>query len=438
MPYLLPGLLPTDETNGERAEARSITFDYRGRSLSSHFQPIFSVAHRRAIGYEGLIRSTHGDGTPESPAQLLSLPANGTELLWLDRLCRALHVANFTRQLPDNTWLFVNLNSQCLISEQPDIGFTRALMETHDLPPQRLVIEVIENEVQDPALLGRFIDHFRRLGCLIAIDDFGAGHSNFDRIWQLEPDIVKLDRSLIQRAAVDARVERILARIVSLLHEAGSLVIVEGVENEREARVAIGADADMVQGFYFARPAPDIGHHADSWDRFDKMLGAPRPHHGKYASRLREGPRALQLLLESAVSQFHRHGDFATSSAPLFSDARTVRAFLLDDRGNQIGPSIYGPIDRLRRTERFTPLACGEHANWSHKDYHYRALQQPGKMHISEPYLSVADGSMCITVSQALTRNGRTTVYCCDLGWCEPEYTGKAGWKQPAQGAALM
>jgi EAL domain-containing protein (putative c-di-GMP-specific phosphodiesterase class I) len=94
--------------------------------------------------------------------------------------------------------------------------------------------------------LKRFISHFRQLGCLIAIDDFGAGHSNFDRIWDLQPDIVKIDRRLIQDAGHSRRVERILTGIVSLLHEAGSLVVVEGVETEDEALVAIAANADMV------------------------------------------------------------------------------------------------------------------------------------------------------------------------------------------------
>jgi len=91
------------------------------------------------------------------------------------------------------------------------------------IAPHRVVIEILESEINDQAYLKDLIKHFRNMGCLIAIDDFGAGHSNFDRIWELEPDIVKIDRSLIKRAAINSKVKRILSGMESLIHEAGSL-----------------------------------------------------------------------------------------------------------------------------------------------------------------------------------------------------------------------
>src|SRR3984893_4750283 len=75
-------------------------------------------------------------------------------------------------------------------------------------------------------------------------------------VWQLQPDIVKLDRGVIEQAARNPRVARTLPRLVSLLHETGALVLVEGVETQHEALLAMECDADFVQGFYFARPAP--------------------------------------------------------------------------------------------------------------------------------------------------------------------------------------
>jgi len=60
---------------------RIVATRYRGLSLTSPFQPIFSIAHGRAVGYEGLIRAHHADGTAKSPATLLSMPSDSGEHL---------------------------------------------------------------------------------------------------------------------------------------------------------------------------------------------------------------------------------------------------------------------------------------------------------------------------------------------------------------------
>ncbi|MBC9250945.1 diguanylate phosphodiesterase [Pseudomonas alcaligenes] len=388
---------------------------YRDLSLTSHFQPIFSIAHGHAVGYEGLIRAHHDDGSVVSPATLLAMPGNGKECLELDRTCRTLHVRNFARQDSGQAWLFLNLNSQYLVTERPDIGFTQDLLQASGIPAHRLVIEVIESEVSDPAQLKRFIRYFRQLGCLIAIDDFGAGHSNFDRIWDLEPDIVKIDRRLIQDAGRYRRVERILTGIVSLLHEAGSLVVVEGVETEHEALVATAADADMVQGFYFAKPQARINIAQNFTDTFGDLLRGQHLASVKHHADMQHYVREIEGLFQQAVADFAGHQSFDQSSTQLFTDPRTTRSYLLNEAGYQVSAPRY----RQQRNARFAPLLGGGNANWSHKHYHYRALKQPGVIQISRPYLSVTDACMCITLSQTVKVGGTLYVFCCDLDWQE-------------------
>ena len=404
---------PLSETGpGQRVDTH-----YRGLTLSSHFQPIFSIAHGRAVGYEGLIRAQHDDGSAQSPATLLAIPRNSKESLELDRTCRTLHVHNFARQTTGQAWLFLNLNSQYLVSERPDIGFTEKLLQATGIAAHRLVIEIIESEVSDQAQLKRFIAHFRQLGCLIAIDDFGAGHSNFDRIWDLEPDIVKIDRRLIQDAGRSPRVERILTGIVSLLHEAGSLVVIEGVETEQEALVAIAANADMVQGFYFAKPQECIDVGQNFSGTFDRLLRGQQWKSAKRRADMQHYLRSIEGLFQQAVTDFAERRQFEQSCSGLFNDPRTARCYLLNDAGYQVSPNVYTPHYQQQLNARFMPLLCGDNANWSHKHYHYRALKQPDVMQISRPYLSVADSRMCITLSQTVMVDGRLHVFCCDLDW---------------------
>src|SRR5215510_15562581 len=83
--------------------------------------------------------------------------------------------------------------------------------------------------------------------CSSDLDDFGAGYSNFDRIWRLRPDIVKIDREMTRRVTVEPLARRMFTGIISVLHEAGALVCVEGIETEAEALCAIDANADLIQ-----------------------------------------------------------------------------------------------------------------------------------------------------------------------------------------------
>ncbi|MDX1572391.1 MAG: EAL domain-containing protein [Methylophaga sp.] len=395
----------------------NVSADYRQLKLTSHFQPIFSISHRRPVGFEGLIRSQNQQGVSLSPIELLAMPDSSQDKLSLDRLCRRLHMHNFSRQPNGEAWLFLNLNSQCLVEQRPDAGFMQALFSQTGLPAHRIVIEILESEIQDRQYLKALISHFRQLGCLIAIDDFGAGHSNFDRIWEVAPDIVKIDRSLIYGAGQSSRVERILNGIVSLIHEAGSLVVIEGVETEREALVSIAANADMVQGYYFAKPQPAIQLENIFVDKIDKLLKHQQSQRFKNTHRYNQNFKKIETLFRQAINHFAISNAFDISSYLLFQDRRVVRCFLLDEAGYQMARNVYSPHYQQQMDQRFTPLLSGDNANWSHKHYHFRAVEHPGQMQISRPYLSVADSRMCITVSQTVVMDDKLFVFCCDLDW---------------------
>src|SRR5262249_52232935 len=137
--------------------------------------------------------------------------------------------------------------------------------------------EVLEASLPDDPGFDRRIGELRELGCLVSLDDFGAGHSNFDRVFRLRPEIVKLDRSVVVRAEVDPHAQRIASQMVSLLHECGCLVLMEGIETPEGAYTALRCDVDFVQGYHFGRPAPalagaDAGQEAlrAAWERFDR------------------------------------------------------------------------------------------------------------------------------------------------------------------------
>lgn len=396
---------------------------YDNLSLTSAFQPIYSIAHRRPVGYEGLLRAYDRDGRYISPVQVMQRPSSSREHLELDRTCRALHARNFAHTGEAESWLFINLNSQCLVTERPDAGFMRELISQTGIPARRIVIEILESEIDDRLYLKKLIQHFRQLGCLIAIDDFGAGHSNFDRIWELQPDIVKIDRSLVRQAGQSLKVERILTGIVSLIHETGSLVVIEGVENEKEAMVAISSNADMVQGFYFAKPDKQLKRDQTFASKLKDLLQRQHNVRSQYNRKLQYHFEAFKHRYNAEIEALKQQTPFDQCGASVFEDERAVRCYLLNEQGFQIGKSLYSPKYTARLDIRFTPLLAGENANWSHRHYHYRAIQNPGVTQVSRPYLSVAGSHMCVTVSQAVQIDGALYVLCCDLDWPDEDDT---------------
>ncbi len=391
--------------------------EFRGFTLKSAFQPIFSLAHRRAVGYEGLLRAFRADGSAVPPMEVFRLAEGDHELTYLDRLCRVLHLNNFNA-LPDPaSWLFVNLNPHVVVEGRQYGSFFAELMRSAAMPPHRVVVEILEGAIHDEGLLADAIHYYRELGCLVAIDDFGAGHSNFERIWRIAPHIVKLDRSISAQAPVNRRARHVLPNLVNLIHEAGSLALMEGLETEEEALIAMDADVDFVQGFHFARPAehPDVSYACDTvfgglCDKFKLFRSEEAQTYRQRLAPYLTGFRQAMGLLESGLTM-------EDACAKFLRQNRVHSCYLLDMDGHQIG----GNMDAADSATdpRFTPLTDARGANWSRRHYFRHAVNMPGQIQITNPYLSIATSRMCVTLSVTVQTEDEMRVLCCDVDWGE-------------------
>lgn len=390
---------------------------FRDIQINSGFQPIFSLAHRRPVGFEALLRPIAADGTPLSPLDVFDLAQGEAESVFLDRLCRIVHTRNFMSQADDTNWLFLNINPLVTVYGKRHGSFFADVLDRYQISPHRIVIEILEGKIQDEGLLADAVMFFKELGCLVAIDDFGAGHSNFDRIWRIQPHIVKLDRSIITQAAINPSVRRVIPNLVNLIHEAGSLALMEGVETEEEALIAIDADVDFVQGFYFARPAkllpPDNMGRGSIDDLCRKSTLANKEESGIYKNKLHSYRDAFQVFLQ----QFKAGVETANACQGFLSLQRTERCYLLDKEGRQLGGNFASFSAPSLSDPRFKPLADSSDAIWARRHYFRRAINQPGEIQVSRPYLSIAGGNMCVTLSAAVFCGKEVIVLCGDLVW---------------------
>ena len=115
-------------------------------------------------------------------------------------------------------------------------------------------------------------------------------------------------------------------------------------------------------------------------------------------------------LIESGISLNHAASGFLDL-------AGAERCYLLDNEGRQIGENTVNPRHIAVANPRFGPVANAQGANWSRRFYFRRALEHPGKVQVTRPYLSIAGANQCITVSIGSLVNGEMRVLCGDVSW---------------------
>lgn len=390
--------------------------------IHSHFQPIVSLTHRRVVGYEALLRAMNADEQPCSPLEAFNWALLDNRVQQFDRECIASHLLNFSRMSTENQWLFLNLRSETINPTNLRASLLEKFLRRRGLRSERMVLEILEDAVSDPAQLLEFVRYYKAAGFLIAIDDFGTGQSNFDRIWQLEPHIVKLDRSMLVNARHNTRRQRWLARCVALLRETGALVLLEGVETEDDALLALDSEADLAQGFYFARPS--AGGFYDEKQLAGSIQSLHQHALKDQLSRQHSQSRKkllLQQLLAQAAASLEQGADFQQATLPMQQHEAIERIYLLDAAGVQIVENINTRPQSNSTT--YAPLSRGVGALWARRGYFRSALEQPGQVQVSAPYLGLPDATLDVTLSVALHTGtpSRLVVLCADLpaSWLE-------------------
>lgn len=208
------------------------------------FQPLVHLDTQQVFAYEALVRST--SRAFSSPPQLLEAAIEADCCGLLGRLIREMAV----EACPDHP-LFLNVHPH-EFSEgwlvQPDDPIFR-----HEHP---VYLEVTESvPLSHFEQVRSVLAEIRHKGVLLAVDDLGAGYSNLKYIADLAPDVVKLDRGLVENVAKDSRLRMLVQAIVRLCDNLGARVVAEGIEERDEMLALIQTGAHYGQGFFFGRPS---------------------------------------------------------------------------------------------------------------------------------------------------------------------------------------
>lgn len=391
--------------------------------LISHFQPLYSLSHQKQVGFEALLRGERDDGALVQPVAMFA-PKPFNDEGALDRASHAVHLDSACRSLPDDAWLFLNILPATFIAD----GYAdqlATLVRTAGLETDRVILEILESHGGSVDDMSRAAALYREHGFLIAVDDFGAGQSNLDRLLRIRPDLVKLDGELI-RATTHGSGQPILPKLVSLLHQAGMLVVVEGVETTEELILAVESNVDFAQGYLLGRPAAEMAPpesvRRQIDDAFDVIAQGRAHQHALFESHVEPYRIALRRAAEALLAGAIMQGAFAT----LAKFERCISCFILDDSGRQIGHEVPGPA-WSKAGASLQPVANPRDARWDHRPYFRNAVLLPGVVITSNPYLSLASGRPCIAVTLAMPFAAERSVIGVELDWSESGLPWPAG-----------
>ncbi|APL95455.1 EAL domain-containing protein [Sphingobium indicum] len=226
------------------------------KQLHVLFQPVVEAQAGAVVGFEALVRWTHPDMGPISPAKFIPV-AEEARLIgpigeWVLRTaCKE------AACWPEDVRIAVNVSAEQL-AHPSFVGAVVSALAQSGLEARRLELEVTESVFvnADTGAL-KILDQLRGLGVRLSLDDFGTGYSSLGYLSRTRFDTIKIDRSFVVGASNNkAESLAIIRAVVTLADSLGMATTAEGVETEAELAMVRGLGCRKVQGFYFGRPMP--------------------------------------------------------------------------------------------------------------------------------------------------------------------------------------
>lgn len=232
-------------------------------SLKPVFQPVVRVDTLEVVAHEGLSRCAFAPGNI-SILDLLDLARMEGRLAELElHAARTLCSAFEAQAAPGR--LLVNLSAHAILHDSLRPDDVLAALSSCGLDPARVTIEVTERDVvESPARLAHALGYLRAHGMRIALDDFGNGHSNFEMWNEIHPDVVKIDRYLINGLSRSAGRLAIVRSLCQVAESLGTDLVGEGVEDPADLRVMRDLGIPYAQGFLIGHPAERAVHEVSS------------------------------------------------------------------------------------------------------------------------------------------------------------------------------
>jgi diguanylate cyclase (GGDEF)-like protein/PAS domain S-box-containing protein len=249
----------------DRAVARNAVGSELAKALERgqfrlEYQPVISLHDRTIVGIEALIRWDHPERGTIAPSEFIGLAETRGLIVpigtWvLDEACRQL-VEWAPLRDPARKPLGVAVNVSGRQLRRTDfVSVVKVALERNDLAPNQLCLEITETAlIEETAEARETLEAIAALGVHIALDDFGTGYSSLAHLRQFPVDVLKIDRSFVDRLETNDRERQIVAAVTAMAHVLKMIVIGEGIETPGQLAQLTELGCDHAQGYLLARP----------------------------------------------------------------------------------------------------------------------------------------------------------------------------------------
>ncbi|MGB4246400.1 MAG: bifunctional diguanylate cyclase/phosphodiesterase [Pseudohongiellaceae bacterium] len=349
-----------DEQTQSSHEIRLLFLDIlHNNTVTALFQPIIDFNRQTIFGYESLIRGP-SDNPLHNPVMLFDVARREGSLTELDLLCRRAGIRGFKEKRLGGK-LFLNTTPQGLLEPGHRTGLTLEFLHEIGLKPENVVIELTEQyPLTDFSVMGNALEHYRRMGFEIAIDDLGAGYSGLRRWSELRPEYVKVDRHFIQNIHADPVKQSFVRSIVDIAKGLNCKVIAEGIESREESQTLMDMGIAYGQGYYFARPQsvppysiPEVLFRFPDRSQVKNQLWQNREN---IADLLTDAPFLTRSNILEDAYQYFVEDDMLSAIAVVDEHLSPVglirRSRLLSTFSSQYGRSLHGAKSVLNFMDR--------------------------------------------------------------------------------------
>lgn len=224
--------------------------------IDYHFQPVVDARTGEVFGYEALMRPHEVNGIRLSPSEAITI---AKEQNVIDKI-ELLTISNLLKYLSENIELFkgkrlfVNTIPNCFITDAE----YEELFAKYGNVFDRLIIEITEGSQITPESVDLMRKRYSSKHALFALDDYGTGYANESTLLSIQPDFIKIDRSIVSNIENDSQKRHLVANMINFAKSHGIKTLSEGIETKGELETVVTLGIDYIQGYYTGRPNPVI------------------------------------------------------------------------------------------------------------------------------------------------------------------------------------
>ncbi|MDD2887465.1 MAG: bifunctional diguanylate cyclase/phosphodiesterase [Aliarcobacter sp.] len=226
----------------------------KNNKIRPFFQPLVDLKTKNIVKYEALVRLIDDEGKAIAPFFFLELTKKSKLYPKITKLVIEKSIEFIKKE---NLGVSINISYQD-IKDKSTLYFISSILEINRDISHFITFELLESEqIENYDEVFKFIDLIKSYGCKLAIDDFGSGYSNFTHIFNMNPDILKLDGSLIKDITTNKNSENIVKAMIMLAKESGIQTVAEFVDSLEVDEYITKLGIDFGQGYFYS-PAKDI------------------------------------------------------------------------------------------------------------------------------------------------------------------------------------